>query len=73
VSDGQVVLTLWEGQNQAGRVQFDRKTNLGLHHLALRVGSEAALGDVFSKVSKWPASKLNLHRKLWVPAPSSTR
>lgn len=54
VSDGHVMLMLWEVQNQSGRVEFDRKTNVGPHHFALRVGSEAALVDVFSKVSKRP-------------------
>jgi len=47
VSDGKVMLTLWEVQNQAGRVEFDRKTNVGLHHLALRVGNEEALQEIF--------------------------
>lgn len=54
VSDGHIMLTLWEVQNQPARVEFDRKTNVGLHHLALRVGSEEALNDIFTKVSRWP-------------------
>lgn len=43
VSDGHVIVTLWQVTNQTNRVDFDRKTNVGLHHLALRVASEAAL------------------------------
>ena len=54
VSDGHVVLTLWQVTNQDNLVAFDRKTNVGLHHLALRVGSEEALNDIFARVSGWP-------------------
>ena len=58
VSDGHVVLTLWEVKNQDQRVEFDRKTNVGLHHLALRVGSEEALNEIFAQVSRWPGVKV---------------
>jgi len=58
VSDGHVMLTLWEVKNQDQRVEFDRKTNVGLHHLALRVGSEEALNEVFAQVSRWPGVKV---------------
>jgi len=54
VSDGHVTLTLWQVTNQDKLVEFDRKTNVGLHHLALRVGSEAALNEIFARVSAWP-------------------
>ncbi|MDB5789354.1 MAG: glyoxalase [Caballeronia mineralivorans] len=39
VSDGHIILTLWQVANPDRLVEFDRKTNVGLHHLALRVGS----------------------------------
>ncbi|MDA9208530.1 VOC family protein [Octadecabacter sp.] len=42
VTDGTVRLTLWQVQVD-GPAPFDRKTNLGLHHLALEVADEAAL------------------------------
>jgi len=54
VSDGHVMLTLWQVMNPDGHVEFDRKTNVGLHHLALRVGSEEALNESFARVSGWP-------------------
>ena len=54
VSDGHVMLTLWQVTNPDGHVEFDRKTNVGLHHLALRVGSEEALNESFARVSGWP-------------------
>ncbi|AUT74613.1 VOC family protein [Paraburkholderia hospita] len=58
VSDGHVMLTLWQVTNQANLVAFDRKTNVGLHHLALRVGSEEALNEIFARVSQWPGVKV---------------
>ena len=58
VSDGHVMLTLWQVTNQANLVEFDRKTNVGLHHLALRVGSEEALSEIFRRVSQWPGVKV---------------
>ncbi|MGX6998293.1 VOC family protein [Caballeronia sp. KNU42] len=54
VSDGHVTLTLWEVGDTADCVEFDRKTNVGLHHLALRVGSKEDLDAIFARVSGWP-------------------
>jgi len=54
VSDGHVTLTLWEVTDPENCVEFDRKTNVGLHHLALRVGSKEALDAIFARVSGWP-------------------
>lgn len=51
VSDGSIMITLWQAEDPGAAVPFDRRRNIGLHHLALRVadGSElerlsAALG-----------------------------
>jgi len=54
VSDGHIMLTLWQVTNPDRLVEFDRKTNVGLHHLALRVDSEEALNEIFARVSGWP-------------------
>ncbi|MFM0133069.1 VOC family protein [Paraburkholderia sediminicola] len=54
VSDGDIMLTLWQVTNPDRLVEFDRKTNVGLHHLALRVDSEEALNEIFARVSGWP-------------------
>ena len=37
VSDGVVTLTLWRVVDPLNAVAFNRKTNIGLHHLALAV------------------------------------
>jgi catechol 2,3-dioxygenase-like lactoylglutathione lyase family enzyme len=54
VSDGHITLTLWEVKDLQNCVAFDRKTNVGLHHLALRAGSKEALDAIFARVSGWP-------------------
>jgi len=54
VSDGYVMLTLWQVQNPNECVRFDRKTNLGLHHIALKVANMDDLQTLFDRVSGWP-------------------
>jgi catechol 2,3-dioxygenase-like lactoylglutathione lyase family enzyme len=54
VSDGHMMLTLWQVTSPDKRVEFDRKTHVGLHHLAFRVGSGDALNEIFSRVAAWP-------------------
>jgi catechol 2,3-dioxygenase-like lactoylglutathione lyase family enzyme len=43
VSDGSVMITLWQAADPVQAVAFDRKRNVGLHHLALLVESQDAL------------------------------
>ena len=43
VSDGTLLITLWRAEDPATATPFDRRANLGLHHLSLRVGDDAAL------------------------------
>jgi catechol 2,3-dioxygenase-like lactoylglutathione lyase family enzyme len=54
VSDGTCLVTLWQVKDQAAVVEFDRHRNIGLHHLALKVPSEAELHAIFERVSNWP-------------------
>lgn len=51
VTDGVVRLTLWQVQVD-DPAPFDRKTGLGLHHLALEVADEATLTDLGETLSK---------------------
>ena len=37
VSDGTVMLTLWQAQAGKDATAFDRRANIGLHHFALKV------------------------------------
>ena len=51
VSDGKVLVTLWQALEEPV-VPFDRKRNVGLHHVAFAVESEAALADVHDLLLK---------------------
>jgi catechol 2,3-dioxygenase-like lactoylglutathione lyase family enzyme len=50
VSDGQLMITLWQAENGADAVPFDRRRNLGLHHLALQVRPDA-LDDLHRRLA----------------------
>lgn len=58
VSDGFSTITLWEIKNRTSQVEFDRKSHVGLHHLALRLASEETLQEVFQKASAWPGVRI---------------
>ena len=45
VSDGSIMITLWQAEDPATATPFDRRRNIGLHHLALRVKVLTALAD----------------------------
>jgi len=45
VKDGALMVTLWKTQTDEP-VKFNRKVNVGLHHLALRVKSKEALFEL---------------------------
>jgi catechol 2,3-dioxygenase-like lactoylglutathione lyase family enzyme len=58
VSDGVVRLTLWQVDRAKNITPFNRRTNIGLHHLALEVESEAKLNELFKKVSEYPGANV---------------
>lgn len=54
VSDGTVLLTLWRAADPLTARTFDRRANIGLHHLSLAVADDAALDAAWKKVSAHP-------------------
>lgn len=53
VSDGTSILTLW--QAKIGEpIGFNRQTNIGLHHVAFKIATEAQLNQLFDRVKQWP-------------------
>src|SRR3984893_12624760 len=54
VSDGQQIVTLWRVEAPDQAVAFDRRTNVGLHHLALAVADRAGLDALYERAAKWP-------------------
>ncbi|MBA4046495.1 MAG: glyoxalase [Erythrobacter sp.] len=58
ISDGTATLTLWQTSDPSDYTQFDRRRNIGLHHLALVVTSSKELDDLFEKVGAWKGVKV---------------
>ena len=51
VSDGQVMVTLWQAEDPATATPFDRRRNIGLHHLALQVEPGPALDTLHEELA----------------------
>ncbi len=51
VSDGSIMITLWQAADPATAVSFDRKNVIGLHHIAFKVDGAVALDATYEKVS----------------------
>lgn len=45
VSDGSIMITLWQAAQPETAQPFDRRTNIGLHHLALRAADLDTLAE----------------------------
>jgi catechol 2,3-dioxygenase-like lactoylglutathione lyase family enzyme len=54
VSDKHTVLTLWRVEAPDQAIPFDRRANVGLHHLALAVTDRAGLDALYQRVAQWP-------------------
>jgi catechol 2,3-dioxygenase-like lactoylglutathione lyase family enzyme len=58
VSDGQDRVTLWQVDAPENCVAFDRRRNIGLHHLALKVADLATLDSLYKRVVAWPGVEI---------------
>jgi catechol 2,3-dioxygenase-like lactoylglutathione lyase family enzyme len=54
VSDGQGIITLWQVESPDKAIALNRRTNVGLHRLALAVVDRAGLDAPYQRVSNWP-------------------
>jgi len=52
VSDGTTLITLWQLKDPSHAVAFDRRQNVGLHHLALAVDGDAALDALHERLAR---------------------
>mmetsp|Transcript_37416 Transcript_37416/g.72096 ORF Transcript_37416/g.72096 Transcript_37416/m.72096 type:complete len:138 (-) Transcript_37416:236-649(-) len=67
VSNGKSMITLWHANENAR--PFHRKKIVGLHHLALRVSSEAALNQLYDVISKYPGAKIEFGIEIMLLGP----
>jgi lactoylglutathione lyase len=54
VTDGTLRLTLWQVDHTLDVADFDRRANIGLHHLAIEVPDEDVLHATAAQVRDWP-------------------
>ena len=64
VSDGHVRLTLWQVDHDLEVQPFHRRKNIGLHHLALEVSSEAKLNELHAKLVSSPQVSIEFEPQL---------
>ena len=69
VSDGVVRLTLWQVDTSRNIVAFDRRANIGLHHLALEVESEAKLLALHARIAAYPGARIEFAPELLAGGP----
>ena len=50
VSDGEVMITLWQTEDPTSTVAFNRRNNIGLHHLALGVSDSIRLNELYKRL-----------------------
>jgi catechol 2,3-dioxygenase-like lactoylglutathione lyase family enzyme len=52
LSDGSAMITLWQAEDPASAIPFDRRRVIGLHHLALSVADPAALQVLHDELAR---------------------
>lgn len=52
LTDGSVMLTLWQAEDPASAVPFDRKRVVGLHHFALEVSDGTTLEALHKRIGE---------------------
>jgi catechol 2,3-dioxygenase-like lactoylglutathione lyase family enzyme len=54
ITDGWATVTLWQAESPSTAVAFNRRANVGLHHLALAVVDRPSLDALHQRLSRWP-------------------
>jgi len=52
LSDGRVMVTLWQAEDPERARPFDRRHGIGLHHLALAVENEVGLKELHARLAR---------------------
>ena len=52
LNNGSITITLWQVNNPETAVKFDRKNNVGLHHVAFNVTSDKVLANLYEALKK---------------------
>lgn len=73
VTDGDAFVTLWQATDPATATRFDRKNNVGLHHLSFTVGSFADLDALHARFVAAPGVVIELPPELNGDGPAKHR
>jgi catechol 2,3-dioxygenase-like lactoylglutathione lyase family enzyme len=71
VSDGRIMVTLWQVENQTDFVAFNRRRNVGLHHLALKVARLEDLHALLQRLKEWPGVTIEFEPQLLGKGPKT--
>ena len=64
LENGHITITLWRVTDPATAIAFNRKANVGLHHLALGVRSFEVLEALHQRLLTYPGVKIDFAPKL---------
>ncbi|GAA6154045.1 VOC family protein [Pseudoteredinibacter isoporae] len=70
LSNGKTTITLWRASHPEKATPFNRKTNVGLHHLALGISSEAELNRLYKALKDFPGVNIEFAPELAYGGPS---
>lgn len=70
LDNGKAFVTLWRAVDPKTAVRFDRKKNVGLHHMALAVDSEKSLHSLYQVASNFPGVIVEFAPELFYGGPS---
>lgn len=70
VSDGNIMVTLWQVTNPEAARPFDRKNNIGLHHMAFKLSSFEDLDAMHEKIKNWPGVRIEFSPELMGDGPA---
>ena len=70
LTDGITKITLWQVSNPTTATPFDRRANIGLHHLAFKVENDAALDALYEKLKNVPNVVIEFAPELLGKGPS---
>lgn len=71
VTNGTLFLTLWQVENPDTATTFDRRKNVGLHHLAITVGSLDKLQALHEKLKNTPNIRIEFSPEFMGKGPTT--
>ena len=70
LDNGEAFVTLWRAADPTTALPFDRKKNIGLHHMALSAASEQALNSLYESAKEFPGVVIEFAPELFYGGPS---